>query len=105
MDIGRVALKRGPLVYCVEEIDNPGGPVNLLALPRGAGLEAVERRDLFDGIVTVVAEGRATATTDWNGALYRNAPPSHEPAKLTAVPYYIWNNRGPNPMTVWLAET
>ena len=35
-DVGRVALKRGPLVYCVEETDNPGGPVQQLRLPRTA---------------------------------------------------------------------
>ena len=39
MDVGRVALKRGPLVYCVEEADNPGGRVQRLKLPRSAELE------------------------------------------------------------------
>ena len=38
MDVGRVALRRGPLIYCVEEADNPGGPVQRLTLPRGAPL-------------------------------------------------------------------
>ena len=41
MDVGRVALRRGPLIYCVEETDN-GGPVQQLTLPRKAPL-AVER--------------------------------------------------------------
>ena len=40
MDVGRVALRRGPLIYCVEEADNPGAPVQTLALPRSAPLEA-----------------------------------------------------------------
>ena len=40
MDVGRVALRRGPLIYCVEEADNPAGPVQSLALPREAPLDA-----------------------------------------------------------------
>ena len=57
MDAGRVALKRGPLVYCVEEADNPGGRVQRLKLPREAELRGRRRADLFDGIVTLSATG------------------------------------------------
>ena len=39
MDVERVALRRGPLIYCVEEADNPDGPVQSLALPRSASLD------------------------------------------------------------------
>ena len=45
MDVGRVALKRGPLVYCVEEADNPGGRVQRLKLPRQAEIVVGENRD------------------------------------------------------------
>jgi DUF1680 family protein len=61
------------------------------------------RDDLFGGIVTTVADGALSDTTEWNG-LYRERPPARRPAALTAVPYYIWNNRGPNRMTVWIPE-
>ena len=50
-NVGRVALKRGPLVYCVEEIDNPGGRVQQLELPRDAKIDVEERSDIFDGVV------------------------------------------------------
>jgi DUF1680 family protein len=104
-DIGRVCLKRGPLVYCVEQIDNPKAPVGGIRLPRDARVTAAERPDLFDGIVTVVADAKVATGTDWKSALYRTAPATLGDASITAVPYYIWNNRGPNRMLVWLPET
>jgi DUF1680 family protein len=76
----------------------------MLKLPPDARPEIAERPDLFDGVVTVVADAEAANATEWDGELYRNAPPHTTPAKLTAVPYYIWNNRGPNRMLVWIPE-
>jgi DUF1680 family protein len=104
-DIGRVCLKRGPLVYCVEEIDNPRAPVGEIRLPRQAKLATAERQDLFDGIVAVVAEAEVATTSDWNSDLYRTAPATLAEASITAVPYYLRNNRGPNRMLVWLPES
>ena len=103
MDVGRVSLKRGPLVYCLEQVDNPDAAVGLVALPPDATVESRERSDLFGGIVTVVAEGGLADAADWDG-LYRTRPPARSPASLTAVPYYLWSNRGPNKMTVWIPE-
>jgi DUF1680 family protein len=40
----------------------------------------------------------------WNDTLYRSTAPAEAPAKLTALPYYLWNNRGPGSMLVWLVE-
>ncbi len=104
MDVGRVALKRGPLVYCLEQIDNSGTAVGMMKLPRDAKAEAAQRTDLFDGIVTIVADAEATDAGEWDGNLYRRTPPRHGQAGLTAVPYYLWNNRGPNRMLVWILE-
>ena len=59
MDVGRAALRRGPLIYCVEEADNPGGPVQTLALPRSAPLDAAWRTDLFGGAMTLESEREA----------------------------------------------
>ncbi|CAH2396918.1 putative Non-reducing end beta-L-arabinofuranosidase [Mesorhizobium ventifaucium] len=66
-DIGRVALKRGPLVYCVEEVDNPGGAVQQLKLPRDARIKTVERGDLFDGVVTLTASKTKSGETACTG--------------------------------------
>jgi uncharacterized protein len=103
-DVGRVCLKRGPLVYCAEEADNKASAVDRVRLPRNATVESVERSDLFDGIVTLVTEGRETESADWDGALYRPEPPAETDRLLTAIPYYLWSNRGPGKMTVWMPE-
>jgi DUF1680 family protein len=102
MDVGRVALRRGPLIYCVEEADNPGGAVQTLALPRAAPLGAEWRADLFDGAMALVAPAKRLVTAD--GALYATAPPKTEDAALTALPYHLWANRAPGSMEVWVAE-
>ncbi len=104
MDAGRVALKRGPLVYCVEEADNPGGRVQRLKLPRESELQVSTRTDLFDGIVTLSAKATAIDEGDWS-TLYRTRPPKEAPATLTALPYYLWANRGQGSMVVWVPET
>lgn len=104
MDVGRVALKRGPLVYCVEEADNPGGRVQRLKLSRQAEIVVGENRDaVLGGLVTLTAKGKAIDESDWSG-LYRTAPPREAPATLTAVPYYLWANRGKGSMVVWVPE-
>ena len=103
MDVGRVALKRGPLVYCVEEADN-GGPVQRLKLPRKAELKPTRRADLLGGIVTISADATAIRDGDWTETLYRNEPPGESPATLTAVPYYLWANRCQGSMVVWVPE-
>lgn len=103
-DHGRVAMRRGPLVYCVEQIDNPDIPLSRMKLPRGGKINANFREDLFDGIVTLVADGSLVDNSDWAHDLYRNEPPAETSAKITAVPYYIWCNRGANEMQVWIKE-
>lgn len=104
MDLGRVALKRGPLIYCLEETDNAGGPVQRLKLPRQSNLEADQRSDLFDGIVTLAADAIRVEDIGWDDQLYRAEPPAEVPTRLTALPYYLWNNRDKGSMIVWLAE-
>jgi DUF1680 family protein len=104
MDAGRVALKRGPLVYCVEEADNPGGRVQRFRLPRQSELEVSTRADLFSGVTALSASALAVDESDWD-ALYRTAAPREEPAKLVALPYFLWANRGQGSMLVWVPET
>ena len=104
-DVGRVGLKRGPLVYCVEQIDNPDADVGLLRLPRRASLGTKMREDLYDGIVTVVADGEAAHPQPDAEVLYRPDPFATAQTQLVAVPYYSWNNRGPNRMQVWITES
>jgi hypothetical protein len=90
-DVGRVALQRGPIVYCLEACDN-GGRVFNLSLPKDSELKTEYRADLLGGVMVV--KGKALA---WQAG---NAPPKE--VELTAVPYYAWDNREPGEMIVWL---
>ncbi len=103
MDTGRVALRRGPLVYCVEEADNPGGAVQRLKLPRTSELKLSTRADLFNGAVTLSAPARAIDPSDWH-ELYRTTLPREGDATLNALPYYLWANRSRGSMVVWIPE-
>ena len=105
MDVGRVALRRGPFIYCVEEADNPGFPVQTYQLPRAATLKAERRGDLFGGVVTLTASAKRLVPGAAGEALYAGAPPDLMDARLVALPYYLWANREPGTMQVWIAES
>jgi DUF1680 family protein len=94
-DAGRVALERGPVVYCAEAVDNGGRAFNLV-LPDDAKLEARERPDLLGGVTVVT--GRALAlqpTADGRSVVTREQD-------FLAVPYHVWAHRGDGEMAVWL---
>ncbi len=103
MDVGRAALRRGPLVYCVEEADNPGGSVQTLTLQRDAAIEPERREDLLGGIVTLRAAAKRLLFGP-DSLLYSPSPPASHDAVLTAIPYFLWANRDPGSMQVWFAE-
>jgi DUF1680 family protein len=92
------------MIYCVEEADNPGGPVQTLALPRLSPIEAGWRTDLFGGVVTLEASARRLVPGKDGGALYSTAPPGARDSALVALPYHLWANRAPGSMQVWVAE-
>jgi hypothetical protein len=104
MDVGKAALRRGPLIYCVEEADNPGGPVPTLALPRAAPLDAEWRTDLFGGAMTLKAKRSASSPRGERRALLDGSPPAAHDASLIALSYYLLANRAPGSMQVWMAE-
>ncbi len=87
-DRGKVALERGPLVYCAEAADNGGSALDI-AVPDGAGFTVERRPDLLAGVSVLRA---AAATRDGR------------PRQLIAIPYYAWSNRGPGEMAVWFAR-
>jgi len=92
-DAGRVALERGPVVYCLEGVDN-GKTLASLYVPPDAGLSTEHRPDLLGGI-TVVKGKAMLRTID---------PAEARTADFTAVPYYAWDHRAPGPMMVWIPE-
>jgi len=94
-DRGRIAIERGPLVYCAEGIDNDGRVSNLV-LADGAPLAAEARPDLLGGVVVI--KGEAEAVSEKAGKIVS------EKKSVTLIPYYSWANRGRGEMAVWLAR-
>jgi DUF1680 family protein len=94
-DVGRVALQRGPVVYCLEGVDN-AGRVRNLCLPRAAQLTAEFDKDLLGGVTVVRGEALSVSLAD--------DKPVTKPVPFQAVPYFAWDNRRPGPMVVWLPE-
>jgi DUF1680 family protein len=104
---GRVALMRGPLLYCVEQIDNPGVAIRDIEVPDDAVFQAQWSPDLLEGVVTLTSDARLAHTDDsWVDSLYRTAQPTPhttgERVAITAIPYHAWANREPGAMRVWL---
>jgi len=107
---GRVALMRGPLVYCVEGADNLGLDLRDLVLPSNAEINTSFLSDLLGGVVTLSFDGQlASPDAEWTGRLYRTAHPTLAPMtnhiRVTAIPYYAWANRQPGPTQVWLRHS
>lgn len=100
---GRVALARGPLLYCAEGLDQDVDPKDLIVPDKPGKLEAVSSDEL-GGVVLLQAEASAQAPGE--DYLYRTVeardPNLMTSTTLTAVPYYSWANREPSPMQVWL---
>ena len=93
-DVGRVAIQRGPIVYCLEGVDNAVA-LKSLVLPKDAPLTSEYRKDLLGGVTVVKGKAKSIVDDD----------PSHDKdVDFTAVPYYAWDNRAPGQMIVWLAE-
>jgi DUF1680 family protein len=94
---GKVALQRGPLVYCLEGPDNDRQVLNLV-VPDDAKFKTEHRPDLLNGVTIITGKGRtAKRTASGDIALAGEKP-------FTAIPYYAWAHRGRAEMTVWPAR-
>jgi len=102
-DIGKVAVKRGPIVYCLEEVDN-GKDLHSVYLPLDVDFTIEFDVDFFGGIVTLKSSGRKLIQDDWcPDELYREAVnPEFKDVSLKWIPYYLWANRGENEMITWV---
>ena len=81
-DRGRVAVERGPIVYCAEWPDNPDLKVREVVLSNSPKLAVRENKGKLYGIDEIVVED----------------------SNLTLIPYYAWNHRGPGDMIVWMKQ-
>lgn len=104
-DMGKVAIARGPIVYCLEEKDN-GKDLHLCRvdlqnmLPSDIRTEATE--ELGHPMTVLRVPGKRLIPAE-GGELYRSAGPvKEEDVTLRMIPYYAWNNRGEGEMSVWV---
>jgi DUF1680 family protein len=104
-DHGKSAVRRGPLIYCLEQADQTA-PLDEIILPLGAQLESQNMPDLLGGITVVKGQGLLRPLDDWKSVLYQRARTANtQPLRVTAVPYCVWGNRGLGKMAVWLDTT
>lgn len=102
-NIGKVSVSRGPLVYCLEEIDNGKG-LHRLSLCMDQEIEVLPGT-IAEGEIDLKGQGRRLSDEGWNGALYAaDVEEVYEEQTLIFVPYYMWNNRGVGEMTVWVGR-
>ncbi|HSW02177.1 MAG TPA: glycoside hydrolase family 127 protein [Sedimentisphaerales bacterium] len=94
---GRVALQRGPIVFCLEGHDNDGKVLNL-TIPDDAKIKAEYRPDLLNGVVALTGKGHTTKRMLDGRVVTASAKP------FMAIPYYAWAHRGRSQMTVWPAR-
>ena len=92
-NIDRIALQRGPLVYCLEQVDNGRHMKHMVLTPKTT-FTVEQRDDLLNGITVIKGKGRV-----------RNFDKEEsDTMEITAVPYYAWDNRQGGAMAVWLPE-
>ena len=108
--LGRVAVQRGPLVYCLESADNAVAPLDRVTLSLYTRFSVEHRPDMLGGVVVLHGKADVLDEGQWNGNLYATA--SHlkqNSTEITAVPYCTWDNRdaaeSPSEMRVWFRQT
>lgn len=94
-DRDKIALQRGPLVYCLEGPDNPAGHVLNMVVNPDQKFTAVFQPNLLDGVTVI--RGKAEVTHNDSDGMIENTK-----GEMTAIPYYTWANRGGHEMTVWI---
>jgi uncharacterized protein len=102
---GRVAIQRGPLIYCLEGADHCGMILDRISVdPRAitSQFKVEYKPNLLGGVGVITGMGKAIDETGWGEALYQGQAPVQKDIALTAIPYCVWDNRAPGEMRVWL---
>lgn len=102
-DIGKAAVTRGPLVYCLEEADN-GDSLHEIYVRSDAVFTEQFEEDLLKGIVTLTCQGEKSEEGKWDQKTLYQPYEKPEYSKLTLkwIPYYSWANRKTGEMAVWV---
>lgn len=100
-DLGRVAIARGPLIYCAEEVDN-AADLNALILPSDVAAARTTPMPELGGAVAIELPARREEWRQRDGKLYDSRPPGFTETTARLVPYHLWDNRDPGEMLVWI---
>ncbi len=99
-NIQRACVFRGPLLYCLESVDN-GPHLNQILLSQDQKFELVDD-DLSEGCISL--SGDMIRLKDSKDVLYSTTKPELIKTKIKMIPYFLWANRGENEMLVWINE-
>ena len=104
-NIGKVAITRGPLVYCLEEEDN-GADLHRVYLSEAPRFNERYEEDLLNGIVTITSQGKVLSEEEWEERTLYKADTENVfyDKELKWIPYYTWANRKPGEMMVWVRK-
>jgi DUF1680 family protein len=99
----QVAVKRGPVVYCLESADIEGGyNINDIVIPADISLQPVTMTIAGCSFTALEGTARVATQEQWGDQLYRDITPVTKTTKIRLIPYYAWGNRGEIDMTVWM---
>jgi len=101
---GKIAIMRGPIVYCLEEEDNTSD-LHDIRLDSSAELKAEYDENLIGGCTVITGTASIRNGEGWGDQLYRSGITETVPIEIKAVPYCLWNNRQPGGMLVWITES
>ncbi len=100
----QVAVKRGPLVYCLESADlESGTSINDIVVPTNITLQPKYEANILSGVTILEGEANLLPKEDWANQLYKPlVKPELKKTPIKMIPYFAWANRGVNDMSVWL---
>ncbi|WP_394803708.1 hypothetical protein [Niabella hibiscisoli] len=98
----QVAVKRGPVVYCIESTDIPAQKVFNIAIPSNIQLKPVPTTIANGNMMALTGEARLLNNGDWTRNLYKEVSKKQTPVNVKLIPYYAWANRGETDMSVWM---
>ncbi|MFD1254503.1 Non-reducing end beta-L-arabinofuranosidase [Devosia equisanguinis] len=102
-DAGRTAIMRGPLVYCLEGVDNGAG-LNSILLKTGLGAAQTAPVPDLRGAIAIELPVLRELAEEWGDALYADRAPAVREDTARLVPYHLWDNRAPGEMLVWMRQ-
>ena len=104
-NVGKAALMRGPVVYCLEEADN-GADLHRIRLQNDGEYRVQYEPEMLGGVVTIRGEGQMLQQNDWSGdELYAvQKPAQYQKKQLLWIPYYAWANRSAGELLVWIRK-